>query len=247
MSTTARCSCEAEVTATDDAEFPKAFLAHVRAAHPDWPFPDLAVEVVGEALLRLTGGTERLPALGDVNIAPVLPDHLDDWLSFFDHDAFVDRPWIAACYCLEQHAPMPAPALGGWRDNRATMERLFRDGKAYGYVALVDGRVGGWVNAALRRDQVYALARPEDDITITVSCFNMAAPYRGHGLQAALLDRVIADAPARGATRIEAYPRAVTPASDVEGAFRGARALFESRGFVVIKELGETVVVRLSL
>jgi GNAT superfamily N-acetyltransferase len=127
------------------------------------------------------------------------------------------------------------------------MERRFRDGTAYGYLAFVDGRACGWVNAALRRDQVYALAGPDDDTTITVSCFNIAAPSRGHGLQAALLDRVIADAPSRGATRIEAYPRAVTPSSDVEGAFRGALALYEARGFVVIKELGETSVVRLSL
>ena len=44
-----------------------------------------------------------------------MPDHLDDWLAFFDHDAFVDRPWLAACYCLEQHAPMPPQAVGGWR------------------------------------------------------------------------------------------------------------------------------------
>jgi GNAT superfamily N-acetyltransferase len=247
MTTTARCSCDVEVVADDEEAFPAAYVVHVRAAHPDWPFPDLAVEVVGEALLRLSGGTERLETLGAVEIAPVLPDHLDDWLSFFDHDAFVDKPWIAACYCLEQHAPMPPPALGGWRDNRAAMERLFGEGKAYGYLALVDGRAAGWVNAALRRDQVYALARPDDDTTITVSCFNVAAPYRGHGLQAALLDRVIGDAPGRGATRIEAYPRAVTPASDVEGAFRGARALYETRGFTVIKELGETVVVRLTL
>lgn len=247
MTTTATCACATEVSSEDEASFPAAYLAHVRDAHPDWPYPDLMVEVVGEALLRQTGGIDRLERLGVVTVAPVLPDHLEDWLSFFDHDAFVDRPWIAACYCLEQHEPMPPPSLGGWRENRATMERLFRTGKAFGYLAFVDGRAAGWVNAAMRGDQVYALDRPEDATTITVSCFNVGPPYRGHGLQARLLDRVIADAAARGATRIEAYPYAVTPPSDAEGAFRGQRSLFESRGFAVVKDLGVAQVVRLTL
>ena len=247
MTTTATCGCEAEVTAPDDEAFPSAYLAHVREAHPDWPYPDLTVAVVGEALLRQTGGTERLERLGEVTVEPVMPDHLDDWLAFFDHDAFVDRPWIAACYCLEQHSPMPPPAIGGWRDNRATMERRFRDGRAFGYLALVDGRAAGWVNAAFRTDQVYALDRPDDATTVTVSCFSIAPPYRAHGLQARLLDRVIADAPSRGATRVEAYPYAITPGNDVEGAFRGTLALFEDRGFVEVKDLGAAKVVRLTV
>lgn len=247
MTTRAKCPCDVDVVTDDDDAFPAAYLAHVRAEHPDWAYPDVTVEVVGEALLRLTGGTERLEELGEVTVEPVMPDHLDDWRTFFDHDAFVDRPWIAACYCLEQHAHMPPPSVGGWRENAATMERLFREGKAYGYLAFVDGRAAGWVNAAFRGDQVYALARPEDATTITVSCFSIAPPYRAHGLQSRLLDRVIADAPTRGATRIEAYPYAERLAVDVEGAFRGTRTLFEARGFVVVKDLGPAKVVRLAL
>jgi GNAT superfamily N-acetyltransferase len=246
--TVAMCACEFAVEADSDAAFPRAYLAHVRETHSDWPYPDLAVEIVGEALLRLTGPKDRVEQLGDdVTVSPVMPDHLDAWLSFFDHDAFVDRPWIAACYCLEQHGPMARPAIGSWRENRAAMDALFRAGKAYGYLAFVGGRPAGWVNAALRRDQVYALDRPDDATTITVSCFNVAVPYRGHGLQARLLDRVIADAPGRRAARIEAYPHGEPLAGDVEGAFRGALSLYESRGFTVIKDLGARRVVRLTL
>ena len=229
MTVTVTCSCDATVSAEDAGAVPRAYLAHVRAAHEDWPFPDVAVEVVGEALLRLTGGTDRLETLPAevVRVESVMPDHLDDWLAFFDHHAFVDRPWLAACYCLEQHAPMPAPSVGGWRDNREQMRRRFLDGTAFGYLALVDDRVAGWVNAARRLDQVYALARDDDATTITVSCFNIGPPYRGHGLQARLLDRVIADAPARGATRIEAYPR--NDLGPQGGAASGARSPSTSR------------------
>jgi GNAT superfamily N-acetyltransferase len=245
---TVTCACGDGVHADDERAIPAAYLAHVRAAHPDWPFPDTAVEVVGEALLRLTGPTEPAGPLADGTgeVVPVVPDHLDDWLAFFDHDAFVDRPWLAACYCLEQHAPMPPPELGGWKDNREQMRRRFEAGTAFGYLALVDGRAAAWVNASRRADQVYALDRPEDATTITVSCFNVGPAFRQQGLQARLLDRIIADAPARGADRIEAYPR-VEQGPDGSGGFRGSPALYESRGFEVIKDLGTAKVVRLSL
>ena len=102
---TVTCPCGADVEAADEPGIPPAFLVHVRAEHDDWPFADVAVEVVGEALLRLTGPAEPVAELDAAvaEVVPVMPDHLDEWLAFFDHDAFVDRPWLAACYCLEQH------------------------------------------------------------------------------------------------------------------------------------------------
>lgn len=245
MTTGARCSCGAELDAANEDAFPDVFLQHVRADHEDWPYDDLAVRLVGEALLRLTGPTERLATIGDVEVHPVLPDRLDDWLSFFDHDAFVDKPWVAACYCLEQHGKMAAPALGSWRDNRQTMIDLFRRGKAFGYLAYVDGRAAGWVNAALTSNQIYGQGGPDDERTISVSCFNIAPPYQRHKLSSVLLDRVIADAPARVEV-IEAYPR-VAGAPPGQGAFRGARSLYESRGFEHLTTIAGLDVMRLAV
>jgi GNAT superfamily N-acetyltransferase len=76
-------------------------------------------------------------------------------------------------------------------------------------LAYVDDRPAGWVNASLRAD--YSLHPGEDDDppgteVVGVSCFIVAPPYRRHGLAAALLDRVLADAPERGAVWVEAYP-----------------------------------------
>lgn len=246
MTVSANCSCGAGLEADSEEVFPDVFLAHVRAEHKDWPFEDLGVRLVGEAILRLTGPTERLETIGEIEVHPVMPDRLDDWLAYFDHDAFVDKPWVAACYCLEQHGKMAEPALGSWRDNRQSMIDLFRAGKAFGYLAYVDGQPAGWVNAAMRSDQVYGQGRPDDAHTVAVSCFNIAPPYQGHKLSAALLDRVIADAPARGAKVIEAYPRA-EGGPPGQGAFRGARRLYESRGFEYLMTLAGLDVVRLQV
>jgi len=247
VTVSAACSCGVALEAASEEAFPDAFLAHVRSEHQDWPFEDLAVRIVGEALLRLTGPKDRREAIDDVTVHRVMPDRLDDWLAFFDHDAFVDKPWVAACYCLEQHGPMAPPALGAWRDNRQTMIELFAAGKAFGYLAYADSRPAGWVNAALRSNQIYGQGRPDDESTIAVSCFNIAPPYQAHKLSAALLDRVIADAPARGVAAIEAYPRTDAPAPPSPGAFRGSRALYESRGFEFVLSIAGLDVMRLQL
>jgi GNAT superfamily N-acetyltransferase len=245
------CQCGETIDAADLERLGDVFLAHVRSAHADWPYSDRAVRNYAEATQRLTGPSERLEALGAVTIHRVTPERLDDWASFFDHDAFVGSPEWAACYCIEPHLHDPAAAApedvddrSGAENRRLMRERLERGG-ATGYLAYVDGRPAGWVNASKRSE--YALYRlaagdvPDADV-VGLSCFVIAPPYRRHGLAGQLLDRVIADAPARGVTWIEAYPF-VAPA-DAGKDFRGPRSLYEARGFEVVRERERDLVMR---
>ena len=75
---------------------------------------------------------------------------------------------------------------------------------------------------------------------VAIACFVIAPPYRRHGLAAALLDRVIADAPGREAQCVEAYP--LKPGL---GDHRGAREMFEARGFNAVEERQPDTVMRL--
>ena len=250
MTTATTCEdCGTTVEGEDVQAMGDAFIAHVRSDHPDWPFPDVAVRNYAEAGLRLTGSTERLDEIGAIEVHRVTPDRIDDWLQFFDHDAFAGfRPW-AACYCAEPHvhpkgaAPEDADSRP-WQENRALMQELLGNGTAYGYLAYVDGKPAGWVNASLRKD--YALYRDDDDTdatTVGVSCFIIAPPYRRHGVALALLDQVLADAPERGATHVEAYP--FTPARpDDAGNFRGPLAMYEANGFEMVEQRDRYAVVR---
>jgi GNAT superfamily N-acetyltransferase len=228
------CECGASIEGDDLAALGDTFLAHVRAAHEDWPFPDQAIRNYAEATQRLTGGTERLDTIGAITVERVTAERVDDWLAFFDHDAFAGKPEWAGCYCLEPHDYDPAnpPDVGNrhWSVPRTQMVDRLKSGGTYGYLAYVDGRPGGWVNASLRSD--YALYRTgtDDADVIGVSCFIIAPPYRRHGLADALLDRVIADAPGRGAAWIEAYPFNAAGDDDA-GNFRGPRRMYEARGF----------------
>src|SRR5258708_15639517 len=101
------CECGATISGDDMSALGDAFIAHVRAEHTDWPFPDAAVRNYAEATQRLTGSKERLDVIGEIVVHPVTSDRLDDWAYFFDHDGFVDNPAWAACYCHEPPVVTP--------------------------------------------------------------------------------------------------------------------------------------------
>lgn len=237
----------ASITAEDIDSFSETFFAHVRSEHADLPYPDEAVRNFGAGLARLTGSTERLDAVGAIEVHPVTADRVDDWLDLFDHHVFAGKPEWSACYCTEPHRLRhgdPESNRGTWQEKRAHMIERFGEGTTQGYLAYVDGRPAGWVNASTRGD--YALFRRGDDedaCTVGVACFAIAPPYRGHGVAKALLDRVVTDAASRGAEWVEAYP--FNPGSDDPGPeFRGVRSMYDERGFTEVKVRARDTVVR---
>jgi GNAT superfamily N-acetyltransferase len=246
-------ACDALVEAADTDGVVEAFIVHVRTTHTK-PYPEEALRNYArnyaDATERLTGSAEPLTEIGDITVHPMAKDRVEDWLQFFDHDAFAGNPDWAACYCLEPHVPA-TPELPErlWVQTRETMAERLGGGTTFGYLAYVDGRTAGWVNASLRSD--YGLYRdvdpdgPEPASVIGISCFVVAPPFRRHGVASALLDRVIADAPARGAAWVEAYPHNQPEPGDA-GHFRGARSMYDARGFEVIKVRERDTVVRLA-
>jgi GNAT superfamily N-acetyltransferase len=241
--------CGARIEADRLADLGDRFLAHARDDH-DWPYPDQGIRNYAEATQRLTGPSDRLPELGELTIQPVTEDRLDDWAAFFDHDAYVGNPEWAGCYCLEPHVAvqdeLEEADVPHWRDNRAAMLQRLRGGDSFGYLAYVDGRPAGWVNASLR--SAYTLHPgeaddPPDTQVVGISCFVIAPPHRRHGVAAALLDRVLADAPERGAGWVEAYPFTEDREGD-GGNFRGPRTMYDERGFEPVRVRARDTVVR---
>jgi GNAT superfamily N-acetyltransferase len=244
--------CAAPIEGEGTEDLVRRFVAHGQEAH-SWTYPEAAIRNYAQnyidAVERLDGDTKRMLEIADIEVHPVTEDRFDDWLRFFDRDAFADNPDWASCYCFEPHvlAPPEMPERP-WRDVRARMIERLRGGGTFGYLAYVDGRTAGWVNASLRSD--YEMFRgvdpggPEPRSVIGVSCFVIAPPFRRHGVASALLDRVIADAAARGASWIEGYPRNQPQGGDA-GHFRGPRAMYEARGFEPIEVRERDTVMRL--
>jgi GNAT superfamily N-acetyltransferase len=243
--------CDAVIAGDAADSVADAFVVHGRERH-SWSYPEEAVRNYArnyaEAVERLSGSVTRLSEIGRVIVHPVTEERVRDWLQLFDHDAFAGNPGWASCYCLEPHVPAPPEhPERPWRSARAaTLERL-RLGTTFGYLAYGDGRPAGWVNASLRSHYglpaLVGRGEPGSPSVIGVSCFVIAPPFRRHGVAAALLDRVIADAPARGAWWIEGYPHNQPEGSDA-GHFRGPRSMYDARGFEPVEVRERDTVVR---
>jgi len=243
--------CDEQIEAEDAEAAVRAFVAHGQGRHA-WSYPEKAImnyaRNYAEATVRLTGDTERLPEIADLSVHPVTEDRIDDWLRLFDHDAFVGNPDWASCYCLEPHLTAP-PELPehSWRETRMAVTGRLREGTTFGYLAYADGRAVGWVNASLRSDYgLYQLVDPDGPdprSVIGISCFIISPPFRRHGVASVLLDRVISDAAARGASWIEGYPHSEPRTTDA-GHFRGPRSMYEARGFQPIEVRKNYIVMR---
>lgn len=245
--------CGDAITGDDLDSLGEAFVDHARSKH-DWPYSDQAVRNYAHATQRLTGSAERLETIGEITVHKVTEVRIEDWLDFFDHQAFVGTPEWAACYCLEPHVRDPDNPSEGedpdWRVNREAMVARIRERETFGYLAYVDGRPVGWVNASTRdKYELYRTVDPDgpapEDV-IGISCFIVAPPYRQHGVAEALLDRVTADARERGAAWVEGYPFNEAHAADSKN-FRGPRPMFDNRKFEPVEIRGRDSVVRRSV
>src|SRR5690349_7074622 len=146
-----------------------------------------------------------------IEVRPLTPERRADYLDFFDHRAFADNPKWASCYCHYPHAdhqavPWDRRSAG---ENRAAVCARIDAGRMSGWLAYVDGREIGWLNAGPRREACGLVDTPDplEDRIASVACFVIAAEHRGRGVARALLAAACAGLAARGFEWIEAYPR----------------------------------------
>jgi ribosomal protein S18 acetylase RimI-like enzyme len=194
----------------------------------------------------------RLPAIGAIHVEDVTPDRLDDYQSFFDHDAFRDYPAWQSCYCMETHRTQTDEewAVRTAKDNRRDMTGGIEKGDVTALLAYVDGNPVGWCNygESTRLNGVmhrFGLNVAEQQGVGSLACFVIAAPYRKHGVASALLDAAIERLRARGARVAEAYP--ARGSDSAQGNYRGPLQMFLRAGFEPYRETERHLIVRKAL
>src|SRR5713101_146891 len=129
-----------------------------------------------------------------VTVRELKPELLNDYLHFFDKEAFTDFPEWSGCYCGFYETPgdeWDASAESGPAHRVAKTDRIL-GGKATGLLAYADGKVVGWCNAQRRTDftnmRRYSVVidHPEEAVG-SIMCFLVAPGYRGQGVCAALV------------------------------------------------------------
>jgi GNAT superfamily N-acetyltransferase len=187
---------------------------------------------------------------------------VDDYLAFFDHDAFADFPWWSACFCRFWNDPgdPDGDSSPAKRDrHRALAADLVLRGQTQGILAYADGKVVGWCNAAPRasflspRRIAQTDPDPAESVGATV-CFIVTAPYRGKGLASAMLDAACESFRAQGLRYAEGYPNTKPPsgphANEIPWSAHnhlGPLGMYLAAGFRIHKELERFAVVRKAL
>ena len=170
-----------------------------------------------------------------VEIHPLSPERLADFLAFFDGEAFSDNPAWSSCYCqcfYEDHSKVHWPSRTAVQNRECAVQRIGQ-GRIQGLLAYREGQVVGWCNAAPRK-----LLHALDDEPIadpervgTILCFLVAPSARGRGVATALLGAACQQLREQGLATAEANPR-----PDAKGAAEnhfGTLGMYLAAGFTV--------------
>ena len=111
MSRVFECECGTQVAGEGIDDLAPLVLEHFDQEHAELELTLPAVRNYLEAEDRLTGPSEPLDSLGEVEVRPIAPGMVEDILAFFDHDAMVGRPEWAGCYCM--YFPLRGPCQPG--------------------------------------------------------------------------------------------------------------------------------------
>ena len=236
------CICGTRLEAADEAGLRAAIDSHLAQQHPGFSVTPQQYE---DALAYALGAVmpERPATQPQTVIRRLEPALLDDFLHFFDRVAFADNPSWSNCYCncYQFTGSGPEWNTSTARGNREAQIARIQAGASPGYLAYVDGAVGGWCRAGARsllpnfdRGGVFPVDDPAT--AAAVVCFTIAAPYRRFGLARQLLEYACVDLASQGLQFIEAFPLNKAQTSD-PAAYHGPRALFEAAGF---QQVGET-------
>lgn len=176
-------------------------------------------------------GTKSLLELKRLSV-----ETLDDFLSYFDHRAFLeDKNWDG-CYCqFYLNTSEQNDAEGDKSENnRASACSRVETGAMDGYLAYEDGKMVGWCAAG--SSLMYPGLPGAEETIARILCFNVDPELRGQGLSGKMLDLILEDLSARGFEAAEAAPNKDSYSTK---SYRGSLEMFSKRGFESLVDLGD--------
>jgi GNAT superfamily N-acetyltransferase len=171
-----------------------------------------------------------------IDIRPLTPQRLPDFLDFFEQRAFVDNLKWLSCYC---HFPHADHATIVWKDRTAAQNRAascdrIENETMTGWLAYAGDEAIGWCNAGPRRfiEGLFDEPEPLADRIGAIACFVIAPAFRGRRIATALLGAACEGLRERGFAWAEAYPREGGNAAENH---HGPLAMYIAAGFELVK------------
>jgi GNAT superfamily N-acetyltransferase len=178
-------------------------------------------------------------ATSPISVHALTPERQQDWLRFFDHDAFADHPDWAFCYCYCLHADT---RIKKWtehtaEENRRAVIPLIEQRRLQGLLAYAQGQVIGWCQAAAGKNIPALHDEPgaTDEGVGNIVCFVVAAPWRRKGVARLLLQAACELLKSQGMSHVQAYP--VREAASAGAMHYGPLKLYMDAGFEVWRDV----------
>lgn len=177
-----------------------------------------------------------------------------DYLDFFDNRAFTDENPNGPCYCTspnqeeEQIEKMVSEfkSFGVKETLRRYAVEMLGKNQIHGYLAYDGDQAVGWCNAADIESYAGFIPAFAREITcgktISIVCFEIAPGYRGMGIATTFIDRVCADAKAKGYVAVEGYPKLSDQRNDFD--YQGPFSLYQKAGFMEVAREKRQAVMR---
>lgn len=173
-----------------------------------------------------------------VEIRPLAPAELNDFLEFMEGPAFETNPQWAGCYCqfyLNHPDEQPSAETRALTNRNSACDRI-NSGFMNGYLAYEGEEVVGWV-AANKANNFVGLPTTGERVA-RVLCFIVAEEHQGKGVATDLLKFAIRDLAAKGFSSIEAAP--VAADDFASWGYRGKLSTFLKAGFTKGPMVDET-------
>lgn len=177
----------------------------------------------------------------EIHIKKLTSDMSDDFLNYFDHDAFSDHEEWSYCYYLESHLGKEENDQYTDIETRRNKARaLIENGIMNGYLIYEGKKVIGWCNAGDKSDYNPICKNPDFFTDEPVKgkikilyCIDIAPDWRGKGLARLVMERVLEDAQKEGFSYVEGYPFTDEKFSYQ---YRGPLKLYQAYGFEPVRK-----------
>lgn len=165
----------------------------------------------------------------------------NDFLTFFEGEAFADNPRWNSCFCQFLYVDHNVVS---WHDrtfeqNRAAACERIHTSRMQGLLAYLNGKPIGWCNAAPRSMMDAFFDAPDEDEKHLgqITCFVIAKEYRRTGIATSLLHAACNALKAQGLSIAEASPLA--DENDEAKNHFGPLRMYLNAGFHVHKPLDD--------